>query len=165
MKTIKGDLVKLTKRGEFDFMIHGCNCFHTMGSGIAAQVKKEFPSAFDADLETEKGSFLKLGSFSMAKDINDLNQPAYIINAYTQYRYGIDDGPYDKFVHVDYTAIRLFFRTLVSDMKIFTHDQKKIGFPMIGAGLAGGDWDIIKKIIEEETAFSNHEWILVEYEN
>jgi O-acetyl-ADP-ribose deacetylase (regulator of RNase III) len=27
---------------------------------------------------------------------------------------------------------------------------KTIGLPMIGAGLAGGDWDIIEKIIEDE---------------
>jgi O-acetyl-ADP-ribose deacetylase (regulator of RNase III) len=27
---------------------------------------------------------------------------------------------------------------------------KKIGLPLIGAGLAGGDWTIIEKIIEEE---------------
>ena len=30
------------------------------------------------------------------------------------------------------------------------HKDKKIGMPKIGAGLGGGDWNIIKEIIEEE---------------
>ena len=32
----------------------------------------------------------------------------------------------------------------------FHGEGLKFGFPYIGAGLAGGDWEIIKSIIEEE---------------
>ena len=39
---------------------------------------------------------------------------------------------------------------------------KRIGYPLIGAGLAGGDWKVISKIIEEELKNENH--TLVEYE-
>mgnify|MGYP001795501660 FL=1 len=39
MKTIKGDLVKLAIKGEFDLIIHGCNCFCTMGAGIAKTIR------------------------------------------------------------------------------------------------------------------------------
>ena len=33
---------------------------------------------------------------------------------------------------------------------------KKIGYPKIGAGLAGGDWDLISHIIHEELAGEDH---------
>ena len=67
MKTIKGDLVKLAIKGEFDLIIHGCNCFCTMGAGIAKTIKQKFPEAYEADLKTEKGDKAKLGTISWAK--------------------------------------------------------------------------------------------------
>ena len=33
---------------------------------------------------------------------------------------------------------------------------KRIGYPLIGAGLAGGDWQIISAIINEELVGENH---------
>ena len=35
MNIVKGDLIKSAKEGQFDVIIHGCNCFNTMGAGIA----------------------------------------------------------------------------------------------------------------------------------
>jgi O-acetyl-ADP-ribose deacetylase (regulator of RNase III) len=31
MKTIAGDLIKMAKNNEFDVIVHGCNCFTSMG--------------------------------------------------------------------------------------------------------------------------------------
>ena len=42
VKTTDGDLLKLAKNGEFDVIIHGCNCFTAMFSGIAGQIRKEY---------------------------------------------------------------------------------------------------------------------------
>lgn len=41
-KEIKGDLIELTKLGYFDCITHGCNCFCTMGAGIAVPMKNNF---------------------------------------------------------------------------------------------------------------------------
>ena len=49
MKVIKGDLLKLAYEGEFDAIVHQCNCFHNFGAGIALQILKQFPLAFEAD--------------------------------------------------------------------------------------------------------------------
>ncbi|MER8782100.1 hypothetical protein NKH60_12735 [Mesorhizobium sp. M1006] len=38
---------------------------------------------------------------------------------------------------------------------------KRIGYPKIGAGLAGGDWETIASIINDELAGEDH--TLVEY--
>jgi O-acetyl-ADP-ribose deacetylase (regulator of RNase III) len=44
--TICGDLIRLAILGNFDVIVHGCNCFKTMGGGIAAQIKRVFPKAY-----------------------------------------------------------------------------------------------------------------------
>ena len=59
---------------------------------------------------------------------------------------------------VNYSAIRQAFQKIAlnSDLR-----NKKIGFPIIGAGLAGGDWNLIATIIDEET--EGMDCTLVEY--
>jgi len=39
---VKGDLIKFALKGYFDVITHGCNCFCTMGSGIAVPMAKTF---------------------------------------------------------------------------------------------------------------------------
>jgi O-acetyl-ADP-ribose deacetylase (regulator of RNase III) len=55
LKTARGDLLKMGRDNEFDIIIHGCNCFNTMGGGIAAQIAQQFPDARLADDETVRG--------------------------------------------------------------------------------------------------------------
>jgi len=86
MKIIEGDLIRLALQGEFDVIIHGCNCFCQMGAGIAATIKTVFPEAYEADLQTPKGDKEKLGTFSYATVLRDNNEIT-IINAYSQYHW------------------------------------------------------------------------------
>ena len=44
MNTIKGDLIDLAIEGKFDLIVHGCNCFNTMGKGIAKSIRQNFPA-------------------------------------------------------------------------------------------------------------------------
>ena len=152
MKTIKGCLIKYAIAVKFDVIIHGCNCFNTMGGGIAYHIKKQFPMAYTQDCKTIKGDKNKLGSYTFCKyKIN--NKELVIVNGYTQYKYWGNEP------NVDYDATRSLFRKIKNDFS-----GKKIGFPMIGAGLAGGNWEIIKKIIEEELEeLEDMDYTLVEY--
>ncbi len=149
MKTIRGDLIKLALDGRFDVIIHGCNCYCTMGAGIARAIKSIFPEAYDADCKTEKGSKSKLGSYSSAT-ITKNAHVITVINAYTQHHYK------GSGVKADYEAIRSVFKSVKQDFS-----GKSIGYPKIGAGLAGGDWNIISGIIDEELEGENH--TLVEF--
>ena len=151
MKIIQGDLIQLALNGEFDVIIHGCNCFCTMGAGIAKSIKSEFPEAYQADLETIKGNSGKLGTFSYAKVIRDSHEIT-VINAYSQFHW---KGFGNKVV---YSAIRNVFKDIKKN-----YSGKKIGYPLIGCGLAGGDWDLIGKIIESE--LSGEEHTLVKFSN
>lgn len=140
MKTIKGDLIKLAKEGKFDAIVHGCNCFCTMGAGIAKSIKEEFPGAYYIDQITKSGDRSKLGNYSESIEDIGYNRYLIVINAYTQYKY------WGKEPNVDYAAIRSCFKEIKKD-----YGDLKIGIPKIGAGIAGGDWEKIRSIIEEET--------------
>lgn len=138
MKTVKGDLVELAKAGEFDVIVHGCNCMCTMGAGIAKTIKTEFPEAYDADLKTLSGDKNKLGTCSIGVH-NRTNKSVYIVNAYTQFDYK------GKGVLVDYSAFESCLKYIKQKFR-----GMSIGMPKIGAGLARGDWEILYKIIEME---------------
>lgn len=147
MKKIKGDLIQLAIDGEFDLIIHGCNCFCTMGAGIAKTIKQKFSEAYKADLETKKGDKSKLGKFSWVK-INTKNSNLIIVNGYTQFNWR---GSGKK---ADYEAIREVFKKVKEKFS-----GLRIGYPAIGAGLAEGDWGVISKIIEEELIGENHTFV------
>lgn len=152
MKTTKGDLIKLATSGEFDVIVHGCNCFHIMGAGIAKSIKTRFPEAYLADRrQSIKGDRGKLGTYTRA---NVLGGELTVINAYTQYSYG--RGP-NRESPVDYEAIGKVFALLRKELP----KGSRVGIPRIGAGLAGGDWQLIQSIIEE--AINGMDLTLVEY--
>lgn len=138
MKIVEGDIIKLAIEGRFDVIIQGCNCFCTMGAGLARSIRHEFPEAYDADCETKKGSKKKLGTCSAA-EVEREGARFIVVNAYTQFNYR---GYGTK---ADYYAIRSCMKHIKS-----MYHGKRIGIPRIGAGLAGGDWEFISEIIAEE---------------
>lgn len=153
MKEIKGDLIKMFKQDKFNMIIHGANCQSTMNSGIAKQIKAQFPEAYEKDKGDPRSPEDKLGGFSVLKLKNKL-----IINAYTQLDYG-------KGLQVNYMALNQSFQAIAAAIKASTkYDEKKmkIGYPKIGAGLGGGDWNIIAPLID--IAFKEFDHTFVQYE-
>lgn len=86
MRIVHGDLIKLALAGEFDVIIHGCNCQCAMGAGIAKTIRDVFPEAYQADLATVKGSRTKLGTYSCAA-VQRGGTTITIVNGYTQYHW------------------------------------------------------------------------------
>lgn len=150
MKVERGDLIQMAKNGRFDVIIHGCNCFCTMGAGIAKQIKDHFPQAQLADQKTQAGDKQKLGTYSVAH-IEHKDHAFSVVNAYTQYQFS------GHGTLVDYEAVRKIFAQLKND---FT--KKRIAYPKIGAGLAKGDWVMISKLIDKALQGEDH--TLVEYD-
>lgn len=138
MKVMEGDLIELAKDNHFDVIVQGCNCHCTMNSGIAKQIREQYPQAYAADLTTEKGDKSKLGSYSQCMADRPDGTSFLIINAYTQHRYGYDGERY-----LNYGAIVEAF-TQIS----INHRMDRIGYPAIGCGLAGGDWSIVSELID-----------------
>lgn len=89
--------------------------------------------------KTGKGDKRKLGKidFQLVQK-ESMVKSVFVINSYTQYHYG-------KAKNIDYIALRECMKKINNDFK-----GKDLGIPKIGAGLAGGDWKVIKEIIQEE---------------
>jgi O-acetyl-ADP-ribose deacetylase (regulator of RNase III) len=146
MKTINGNIIDLMLGGNFDVMVHGCNCFCTMNSGVARAVRHNFEKAYEVDFRTTiKGDRSKLGDISFV-NIRKGEISFFVVNAYTQYDYG-----YDGKCRLNYDAVSSCFNKIYS--KFY---DKRICYPKLGAGLAGGDWKIISKIIDESLKDADH---------
>lgn len=121
---------------------HCANCFCTMGSGIAKQIKEKLPEAFAADQKTTVGDKLKLGEFSVA----EINKPnidtsiKFVYNLYGQYYYGRDSRK------LNYEAIYTAMLGMRNDC--VSKPIQSIGFPKnMGCALAGGSWPIVQSMI------------------
>lgn len=147
MKTMHGDLLQLAMDGHFDVILHGCNCQCQMGKGIALTIKHLFPEAYGADCATKKGDAAKLGTVSMA-EVRRPNFNFVVVNGYTQLHWR------GAGVKADYAAIREVLRAVKRNFS-----GKRIAYPKIGAGLAGGDWATISEIIEQELAGEDHVYV------
>ena len=144
----QGDLIALAKKGQFDVIAHGCNCFCTMGAGIAPQMAHSFNcDNYELENELQVGNINKLGCIEYKGfDLYDKGErlpskTLYVVNAYTQYSV---KSTYNK-VPLDYQALTLCLRKMNNLFK-----GLHIGLPQIGCGLAGGDWAKVKEIITSE---------------
>lgn len=143
---VEGNLITLANDGEFDFIGHGCNCFATMGAGIALPIGIEFPEMKKADRNFEAPHAMRLGDYSSAYIRR--GEVAFTgINFYSQYNPGKD----------------FIKESLILGLKKFVLQHKedyptkrdklakmRFGLPLIGCGIAGGNWDEVKEIIKTE---------------
>lgn len=129
-----GDLLKSSLQA----IAHGCNSQGVMGSGIAKQIKEQYPDAF----KMYRIAFVKSG-LQIGTNIWSSYNNTIIVNCITQPFFGNDKKRY-----VSYDAISDCMKDINSNL--FNAGIYEIGLPLIGAGLGGGNWNIISSIIEEE---------------
>ncbi len=144
LKYTIGNLIKMADDGTFNVIIHGANCFNTLGGGIAAQLAKRSSKIVHADNQTVKGDRSKLGTYTKAVIDDIYTKKVYtVINAYTQYTcWDVNDM-------LSYDAVREVLTTVKKKFDSDPNEVPSIGIPLIGAGLARGDWNIIEKIIKD----------------
>ena len=126
-------------------VVHGCNAQGVMGSGVARVVRNDFPAAYYEYVRRHEEVGLKLGEIIPVSVLPG----RYVINAITQEFYG---GPPTRYV--DYDAVRTAFKSTKAFAKQWGIES--INYPMIGAGLGGGDWSVLSKIIDEQLEGLNH---------
>lgn len=133
---LKGDLLSVVKSN--NIIVHGCNSRGVMGSGVAKAVREKYPDCFKKYVEDLSYGKKRLGEVSWYQVVP--SETIFIGNAITQSDYGRDSS----LRYVSYDAIDTCFSDIF-------HVAKKYGMnvniPKIGAGLGGGDWSIIEKII------------------
>lgn len=112
---------------------HCVNAQGKMRSGVAKVIREKYPKAYEdyMSVYVEKG--LKLGTV-----IASVNNPHTILHIVGQRYYGNDGRLY-----LDYQALRRAVDILDRNV------TGTVSFPLIGCGLAGGDWKLVSEIIEE----------------
>ncbi len=131
-KEVKGDLLALAREGEFEVVCHGCNCQKVMGAGIAGQIAKQFPEAYQVDKDDIRSAIMRYGSLSY---FHNLKAENFIVNLYTQFL----PGPNFNIVAFEASLLKL---------KLTFTPQCTIGLPQIGAGIGAGNWEEIKSVIQ-----------------
>lgn len=137
-----------------EVIAHQCNCVGGMGGGIARQIRMAYPETYEALRERFENGLAKLGECDFVElKSKDPYDPAithnYVVNCYSQFEY-LPRGVR----HTDYDAFRACCKKI---KERFEGKNFRIGFPYkIGSALGGGDWEVMKNIIEEE--FKDSEW-------
>jgi len=132
----QGNLLDLAEAGEFDVILHGANCFNTMGAGLAREIRNRYPQAAYVDSKTKNGDYNKLGNWTEC--VAGEQSQFTILNCYTQYKMSRSTDVFE------YTAFALILQKL-----LHFHGQERLGFPYIGMGLAGGSKETILAMIKE----------------
>lgn len=135
IKIVKGDLLQATE----DVICHQVNAQGVMGSGLAKDIKKQYPEAFERYrvlcLQENKGRHL-LGTCQIIK-----SKDKYIANIFGQHKFGRNG------VYTEMDALKQAFYSL--KMRAQKHNLS-VAIPFkFGCGLAGGDWNEVFKLIEE----------------
>ena len=138
LKHATGDLLALAEAGEFDVIVHGCNCFNTMGGGIARQIRERYPEVAQVDSKTKRGDYNKLGNWNSEEIIRKNGLVKFTaVNAYTQYNMSTGQDVFE------YAAFELILKKL-----LHVYGGQRYGFPLIGCGLARGDKDRIIALLK-----------------
>jgi len=122
-----------------DGFLHQCNCFCTMGAGIALSIKNKYPELYKADIQfSKRGDSSKLGKFSTVKCHDD--KQGY--NMYGQYNMGMGKR------QTNYEAVYKGLYDICAHATV--NNIMKLGLPRnMGCVLGGGSWIVIRAIIED----------------
>ncbi len=134
IKIVEGNILD----AEEDIIAHQTNCMGVMGSGLAKQIKDKYYKVFEEYQKyCHNNKFTSLGNCQ----IINVGKDKYVANLFGQYKYGKDKQ------HTDYEALK----ESLSSLKVSCKDHNKsIALPWnLGCGLAGGDWNVVYKMIEE----------------
>lgn len=120
-------------------IVQGVNAQGVMGSDLAKSIRDRYPHVFDDYRRVYDTQGLALG------DVIWSDCDRYIIaNAVTQEFYGRDPVRY-----CSYDAIAIALERI--DAMALSCGVDAVALPLIGAGLARGDWKIISAIIKAQS--------------
>lgn len=146
IQTKTGNLLAVTS----GHIVHGCNAQGVMGSGVALGIKQTWPAAYADYRSWYETDGLVLG---VAHPVPVADQ-LVVWNAITQHLYG------SSVRHVSYDAIADCFTSINQYVnKYASLVPAEIHIPKIGAARGGGNWEIIREIIEQTVTVPVTLWL------
>ncbi|MGH1107461.1 SLOG family protein [Bacillus paranthracis] len=144
----KGDIL----RSDCDVVMHQANARSTMGSGIAKQIRAEFPIVYEVDCASPLSPEQKMGTFTFA-NVQNNGKSIEVVNLYGQLNYGADRKLYTVYEALESALFGYLSNRLAREGNL---SHLKIGVPKyIGCARAGGDWNVVKGILENATKHFN----------
>lgn len=150
IETKTGNLMHVT-RGH---VVHGCNAQGVMGSGVALAVKQTWPHVYQDYHQLHERGLLKLGQAYPVLATTEL----VVWNAVTQNLFGTGVR------QTSYDAVTTCFEVINE----YLHEGREstinampneLHIPLIGAARGGGNWEIIREIIEQTMDFPVTLWL------
>lgn len=142
--TQTGNILRV-KRG---IIVHQCNAQGKMGKGLAKSIVDKWPYHLRDYQEILTPDYQR-GKSHMGKVVFSLvGEDLLVAGIIGQQFYGND-----KFCYTDYAALQRGFREIASIAMEF---DLPIHYPLIGCGLAGGDWNTVRHIIDETLQHNQH---------
>jgi len=143
IKIIEGNILNATD----SIICHQTNTQGIMGGGLALQIKNKYPKVYE-EYRSACIKYLIQGKSLLGEVLFGINtgDGNSIANLFGQERYGRDKR------YTDYNALK---KSLTEVLEVVTNEygllyDSPIAIPYsLGCGLAGGDWKIVYKIIED----------------
>jgi O-acetyl-ADP-ribose deacetylase (regulator of RNase III) len=136
MQIIKKDITTVTK----GIIAHQVNCTNHIGSGVAKAIINKWPIVKTAYHEW-CSNYKNLSDMLGKVQLIEVEPGLYVANCFAQ----LDKG-YDGKKYTDYNALADTFHDLVL---LSGGNKIQVYVPYrIGCGLAGGDWNVVERIID-----------------
>lgn len=131
-------------------LVQGCNAQGKMGSGLAKAVRDQFPKAYDDYMATHQAQGLRVGQVVFSVVETSGSAPRLVIaNAITQEFYG--RNPNRRYV--SYEGVSQAFEGIAQAAHAW---GLPVFYPLIGCGLANGEWSEVGPRIERALAGVEH---------
>jgi O-acetyl-ADP-ribose deacetylase (regulator of RNase III) len=153
MKHVKFGSILTVDNG---IIVHGCNAQGVMGAGVALQIKNKWPKSFNDYANFIDGVFNNVSAGRqlltpsqsaefrqnvMGRVVDTvISEKLVISSAITQFDYGNSGSK-----HTNYRAVYEAFEHI---LELAKETRLPVHYPLIGAGLGGGNWAIISEIID-----------------
>lgn len=138
IKYTTGDATSPQATG-FKFIIHISNDAGGWGAGFVLAISKKWKEP-EALYRSTALSGLNLGAIQIAS----VEQDTIVVNMIAQHKWLT---PESTEAPIRYDALRECLRSV---SEYAGHFEASVHCPRIGAGLSGGDWDVIERIMNEE---------------
>lgn len=135
MNIVNGNILNCAE----NIIVHQTNCLGVMGAGLALQIAERYPDVYKAYYFYCKQN---LGNNILGTSlICETDDGKYVANVFGQLSFGSDR------CFTDYDALEHGLKEVA---EFAAERGYTIAVPYgLGCGLAGGDWGIVSKIIEE----------------
>ncbi len=157
MITVRGNVLDAFEKDGPVVILQQVNCQGVMGSGVAKAIRDKYPQVYTQyswmieNSDPRQPSSQLLGNRQMI----EVEKNKFVVNLFAQDFFGRDGRQY-----TNYEALRQSLMNLKYGLDARGLTDENVHHPMIGAGLGGGDWEVIQPIIENIIGFRTTLWVL-----